>query len=152
LFRREVDYDNYDWETETFAVEETVCIPQPLWECLCLQIMGGRTSGNTRWGNLSPQKVRALADLVVACPLEFVGRRTLSDQFINAGGIERKEIDFSNMQSKIHTGLFCCGQVLDVDGSYGGFNFMSAWATGHVAGKSAANYALELQATPSFND
>jgi predicted flavoprotein YhiN len=66
----------------------------------------------------------------------------LLKQLVTAGGVALKEIDMKTMQSKVCPGLFLCGEVIDVDGVTGGFNFMNCWGTGHVAGTNAANFVL----------
>ena len=62
---------------------------------------------------------------------------------MTAGGVTKKEIDFSCMGSKLVPGLFLCGEVVDVDGVTGGYNFQSAWTTGYLAGQSAALSLVE---------
>lgn len=69
--------------------------------------------------------------------LNVVGR-SAGEEFVTAGGIDLKEVDPSTMQSKICPGLFLAGEILDIDGFTGGFNLQSAWATGRLAGQSAA--------------
>jgi len=141
---RFVDYDEYDWETESFKVIETECIPAELWASMT-ESCGAPP--NSIWGKMSPKKVRHLAELVVGCPFEFKGRvaSTASggDPFINAGGILLNEMDMSTMKSKVVENLFCCGQVLDGDASASGFSFMRDFAMGKVAGENAALLALQ---------
>lgn len=63
------------------------------------------------------------------------GKGQFKEEFVTAGGISRKEIDFKTMQSKLHPGLYFCGEVIDIDGVTGGFNFQAAWTTGFIVGK-----------------
>mmetsp|Transcript_25113 Transcript_25113/g.55077 ORF Transcript_25113/g.55077 Transcript_25113/m.55077 type:complete len:551 (-) Transcript_25113:284-1936(-) len=138
LVHEEVDYDNYDFETDTFPMVITECIPTDIWQNLCENC--GATS-NYKWSQMSPKKIRALADLVVGYEFEFEGKFTPEDEYVNAGGISLKEIDLSAMQSKLVDNLIFCGQVLDGDGSHGGFTFMRDFSSGLVAGETAASYA-----------
>jgi predicted flavoprotein YhiN len=149
---REVDYDNYDFETDFFAVSVTECVPPEVWNNLCQMACGGvAITSNTKWGNLSPKKVRALADYIVGCPFEFQGRHDSSSSasaaFVNAGGVRLGELDMTKLSSKVCDGLFCCGQVLDTDGSSIGYNRMADWVTGYTAGVSAANYVMSSRSS-----
>jgi len=67
------------------------------------------------------------------------GRGVFKDEFVTAGGIELKEIDFTRMESRIVPSLFFAGEVINVDGVTGGFNFQNAWSTSWIAGTSIAN-------------
>jgi hypothetical protein len=60
------------------------------------------------------------------------GKTTFKEEFVTCGGVNLKEIDFKTMQSKIVPSLFFCGEVLNIDGITGGFNFQSAWSTAWV--------------------
>jgi len=64
------------------------------------------------------------------------------EEFVTAGGVNLKEVTMAKMESKRVPGLHFCGEVLDVDGVTGGFNFMGCWATGFVAGQSAAAHVV----------
>ena len=63
------------------------------------------------------------------------GKTTFKEEFVTAGGVDLNEVDFNTMQSKKTEGLYFAGEVLDVDGVTGGFNFQAAWSTGFVAAK-----------------
>jgi len=98
---------------------------------------------DTVWGGASKKLVRKLAQNIVACPLEITGKGTFKEEFVTAGGIPLKEINMKNMESKMCPGLFFCGELINVDGVTGGFNFMNCWSTGYTAGHGAADYCLE---------
>jgi predicted Rossmann fold flavoprotein len=115
-------------------------IPRRLWSSLA--ISSGFTP-ETVWGNASKKLVRSLATNLVACPLEFTGKGTFKEEFVTAGGVSLKEIQMTNMESKKCPGLFFCGELIDVDGVTGGFNFLNCWGTGFVAGHGSADYCLE---------
>jgi hypothetical protein len=63
------------------------------------------------------------------------GKTTFKEEFVTCGGISLSEIDLSSMESKIYKNLYFAGEVIDVDGITGGFNFQAAWTTGFIAGK-----------------
>ena len=66
------------------------------------------------------------------------GKTTFKEEFVTAGGIKLNEIDHNTMMSKVVPNIFFAGEILDVDGVTGGFNFQHAWTSGFVAGKSLA--------------
>jgi len=63
------------------------------------------------------------------------GKTTFKEEFVTCGGVNVSEVDFATMQSKVMPGLYFAGEVLDVDGITGGFNFQAAWTTGFLAGR-----------------
>ena len=65
------------------------------------------------------------------------GKTTFKEEFVNCGGIDLSEINMLTMQSKRHKGIFFAGELLNVDGVTGGFNFQAAWTTGYLAGKNS---------------
>jgi len=83
-----------------------------------------------------------LAELLKALPLTVKGPRPLAEAIVTAGGVNVKEIDPRTMASKKLPGLYFAGELLDVDGYTGGYNLQAAWASGYVAGSSAARYAM----------
>ena len=136
LSHQSINYNEYDWETDSFQTFDTECIPRDLWRGL-LQDCGGVGYGWT-WSKLSPKKCRKLAEAMVGTSLEFSGRS------VTWGGYPfLSEIDMASMESKIVGGLFCCGQVLDGDGSHGSFSLMRSFAMGKMAGESALSYARQ---------
>ena len=64
------------------------------------------------------------------------GKGVFKEEFVTCGGVSLKEIDFRTMESKLSPGLFFAGEVLNIDGITGGYNFQSAWTTGFIAGSS----------------
>lgn len=110
-------------------------IPRRLWQALVLH--SGFTA-ESKWGSASKKSVRRLAQNLVACPLEITSKGTFKEEFVTAGGVDLKEINMKTMESKICPGLFFCGEVINVDGVTGGYNFMNCWSTGFVAGESSS--------------
>jgi predicted Rossmann fold flavoprotein len=115
-------------------------IPRRLWSSLCLE---SGFAPDIVWGNANKKLVRKLATNIAACPLEVTGKGTFKEEFVTAGGVSLKEIDMKTMESKKCPGLFLCGEVINVDGVTGGFNFLNCWGTGFVAGHGAADYCQQ---------
>ncbi|MFM7053459.1 MAG: NAD(P)/FAD-dependent oxidoreductase [Bacteroidota bacterium] len=90
-------------------------------------------------GNLSKQSTNKLVDIIKATKMSVRGKTTFKEEFVTCGGVSLKEIDFKRMESKVVPNLFFAGEVLDIDGVTGGFNFQAAWTTGFIAGTSACN-------------
>ncbi len=88
--------------------------------------------------DLTKVQRRRVLTLLKALPVEITGPRPVEEAIVTSGGVNVKEIDPSTMGSKLLTGLFFAGEVLDVDAYTGGFNLQIAWCTGHLAGCSAA--------------
>jgi predicted flavoprotein YhiN len=115
-------------------------IPRRLWSAIVLA--SGFTEDST-WGMAPKKLVRELATNLVAYPLEFTGKGTFKEEFVTAGGVDLKDINMKTMQSKIVPGLYFCGELINVDGVTGGYNFMNCWSTGYVAGESSVEQLLE---------
>ena len=111
-------------------------IPKRLWSAL-VTVQSG-LSPTAVWGEVSKKHVRALARSLAECVLDLTGKSTYKEEFVTAGGVALPEIDMKTMASKKCDGLFLCGELLNVDGVTGGFNFMNCWSTGHTAGTNAA--------------
>ena len=86
-----------------------------------------------QWAQISKKEVAQLCQALVASQLNISGQNRFKDEFVECGGVALNEIDFKTMESKICPGLFFAGEILDVDGITGGFNFQNAWTTGWVA-------------------
>jgi predicted Rossmann fold flavoprotein len=88
----------------------------------------------TRLASLSRDARRTLAHAVCAIPLPIGGSRGFNYAEVTAGGVPLSEVHLNTMESRVCPGLYLCGEILDVDGRIGGYNFQWAWATGHIAG------------------
>lgn len=87
-----------------------------------------------RWAEVSKQEIQTLANHIFATEFKVLGKNRFKDEFVECGGVSLKEIDFKTMESKICPGLYFAGEVLDIDGITGGFNFQAAWTGGFIAG------------------
>lgn len=91
------------------------------------------------WSSLTKEARRRFAKELVASEFRVKGQAMNKDEFVTAGGIALKEINFKTMESRKTPGLYFAGEVMDIDGITGGFNFQSAWTTSRIAGESAAD-------------
>jgi len=104
-----------------------------LWTAL---VLAAGIPETTRWAGLSKAGQNALVAQLTATLFEVSGKSLNKDEFVTCGGVRLSEVDFKTMQSKICPGLFFAGELLDIDGITGGFNFQAAWTTGWIAGQS----------------
>jgi len=110
-------------------------LPQRLWEYL-LQQSG--IHEDMRWADLPAREQNKLIKNICVQEFTVKGKTTFKEEFVTAGGITLNEVDHNTMQSKIVPGLFFVGEVLNIDGITGGFNFQNAWTTGWIAAKAIA--------------
>lgn len=127
-------------DSSGFVEKTLAAIPKRLWSSFVVNGCG--MEATTTWGQVNKKSVRKLAMLMAECELQVTGKGTFKEEFVTAGGVSLKEIDMKTMMSKSCPGFFLCGEVINVDGVTGGFNFMNCWGTGHVAGTSAVDYVL----------
>lgn len=109
-----------------------VDIPKRLWEYLVLK---ADIPLSKSWIELGKKQLQKLAEVLVNDVYTMQGKTTFKEEFVTAGGINLKEVNFKTMESKIIPHLFFCGEVLNIDGITGGFNFQNAWSTGWIAAK-----------------
>lgn len=103
-----------------------------LWEFL---LEKSEISLETRWQELGKKGKNRLINNLVNDVYTVNGKTTFKEEFVTAGGISLDQIDFQTMESKEVSGIFFAGEILDIDGITGGFNFQAAWTTGWIAGK-----------------
>jgi predicted Rossmann fold flavoprotein len=108
-------------------------IPIRLWKQLTQFI------GDKNWGDISKPEMRKLAEELTAGQFEILGKGQFKEEFVTCGGVKLNEVDFKTMQSRVADDLFFAGEVLDIDGITGGFNFQSSWTTGWLAGNALAS-------------
>lgn len=117
-------------------------IPRRLWSAFVLR-SGFDT--DTIWCEAQKKKIRKLAGTVGEFVVDVTGKGVFKEEFVTAGGVSLKDIHMKNMESKKCPDLFFCGEVIDVDGVTGGFNFMNCWSTGFVSGHGAASSVCPVQ-------
>ena len=108
-------------------------LPKRLWEYLLLQC---GINEEVRWGELSAGGQNKLIEALIRDTYTVRGKTTFKEEFVTCGGVSLSEIDPQTMQSKLHPGLHFAGEVMDVDGVTGGYNFQNAWSSGWIAAKS----------------
>lgn len=99
-------------------------------------------SPQIRWKELAGKPLNKLINAMLFDTYEVAGKTTFKEEFVTAGGVDLKEIDFKTMQTKKIPGLFFAGEILDIDGITGGFNFQAAWTTAFIAGKNVGNLEI----------
>ncbi|MBE9116160.1 NAD(P)/FAD-dependent oxidoreductase [Lusitaniella coriacea LEGE 07157] len=107
-------------------------IPKRLWQRL-VEIAG--IERQTPWAELSKKGLNALVGELTQGKYEIQGKGVFKEEFVTCGGIKLQEVDFKTMESRKCPGLYFAGEILDIDGVTGGFNFQSAWTTGWLAGQ-----------------
>jgi len=103
--------------------------PNRLWESL---VFASEISEETNWADLTKKQLQNLALQLTKGEFQVNGKSTFKEEFVTAGGIDLKEINFKTMESKIHDNLFFAGEIINVDAITGGFNFQNAWTGGFI--------------------
>jgi predicted Rossmann fold flavoprotein len=110
-------------------------VPQRLWQKLCAK---ADINDNLVWAEAPSKTINRLLEFLIRCPFEISGKTTFKEEFVTCGGVDLTEIDMETLESKKLPGVYFAGEVLDIDGETGGFNFQSAWTTAFVAAGSMA--------------
>jgi len=112
-----------------------VALPLRLWERL---VDAAHLAPATPWTSVSNDALGALAAQVAEADFAVAGKSTNKEEFVTCGGVRLSEVDFKTMESKRCPGLYFAGELLDIDGLTGGYNFQAAWTTGWLAGQAMA--------------
>jgi predicted Rossmann fold flavoprotein len=110
-------------------------LPSRLWEQL---VLAAGIARDTRWAALSRAAQHQLVQQLIRTELPVTGKSLNKEEFVTCGGVRLAEVNFKTMESRICPGLHFAGELLDIDGITGGFNFQAAWTTGWIAGKAMA--------------
>ncbi|MCT7972398.1 NAD(P)/FAD-dependent oxidoreductase [Laspinema olomoucense] len=108
-------------------------IPRRLWERL-LEAAG--LDSETRWAEISKKAINQVVEEITRGKYQITGKGVFKEEFVTCGGVSLKEVNFKTMESRCCPGLYFAGEVLDIDGVTGGFNFQSAWTTSWLAAQS----------------
>lgn len=103
--------------------------PKRLWESIC---EASSIDANCKWADLSKKQLTDLGNQLTHAQFQVNGKSTFKDEFVTAGGIELKEVNFKTMESKLIPGLYFAGEILNIDAITGGFNFQNAWTGGFI--------------------
>lgn len=115
---------------KTVLRTKAVELPRRLWVNL---VKASGIENDEKWADVSKDKLQNLANELTNGKYMVEGKSTFKDEFVTAGGIDLKEIDFRTFESKLHKNLFFAGEVINVDAITGGFNFQNAWTSGYIA-------------------
>ena len=109
--------------------------PNRLWEKL---VIAAGISPETRWADITKAQLQDLAGQLVNGEFNMNGKSTFKEEFVTAGGVELKEVDFKTMESKLLENLYFAGEIINIDAITGGFNFQNAWTGGYIAAQTIA--------------
>jgi hypothetical protein len=107
--------------------------PNRLWESL---VLASNIQEETKWADLSKIQLQNLANQLTNSSFQVNGKSTFKEEFVTAGGINLKEINFKTMESKLHENLYFAGEIVNIDAVTGGFNFQNAWTSGFILANS----------------
>ena len=110
-------------------------LPARLWEQL---VIAAGVKRDTRWSMITRSGQHSLVQHLIGTELQVTGKSMNKEEFVTCGGVRLNEVNFRTMQSRLCPGLYFAGELLDIDGITGGFNFQSAWTTGWIAGGAMA--------------
>lgn len=134
LYQKLLDVKRQRPRQSPLAHEPLGLLPLRLWKRLAAVAI----QPDETWGDVSIGQLRSVAVQATRCQFDITGKGEFKEEFVTCGGVELKEVNFKTMESRIAPGLHLAGEVLNIDGITGGFNFQSAWTTGWIAGKAMA--------------
>ena len=109
-------------------------IPKRLWQFMLNKL---EIAESQIWNELAKKNKNRLINMLINDEFEVRGKTTFKEEFVSCGGIDLSEINMHTMESKLHKGIYFAGELLNIDGITGGFNFQAAWTTGYLAGKNS---------------
>lgn len=122
-----------DLAKKTIVKSAQFDLPKRLWKKL---VLASDMSPETRWADLNKNQLEALSAQLTKAEFHVHGKSTFKEEFVTAGGIDLKEINFKTFESKLHNDLYFAGEVINVDAVTGGFNFQNAWTGAYIVAKS----------------
>lgn len=120
------------WGKRGLPTAPLFSLPKRLWHYL---IARSGIDPELTWAHLAKAALNRLVQELTQGQYAIAGKGAFKDEFVTCGGIRLQEVDFKTMESRICPGLYFAGEILDIDGITGGFNFQSAWTTGWLAGR-----------------
>ena len=108
-------------------------LPKRLWQKL---VIASNISEDMRWADLTKLQLENLASQLTQAIFDVDGKSTFKEEFVTAGGVDLKEINFKTFESKRYKNLYFAGEVMNVDAVTGGFNFQNAWTSAFIVSKS----------------
>ncbi|BBD66812.1 hypothetical protein NIES4072_59120 [Nostoc commune NIES-4072] len=125
-----------EWGKKAIALHRGVDLPHRLWQYIIAR--AGITTED-RWAEISSKTLNKLVQELTQGQYLINGKGAFKEEFVTCGGVNLKEVNFKTMESRLVPGLYFAGEILDIDGVTGGFNFQSAWTTGYLSGIAMAN-------------
>ncbi len=122
-----------EWAKKAIALHRGVDLPHRLWQYI---VSRADITPEERWAGISNKKLNQLVQELTQGEYLIKGKGVFKEEFVTCGGVNLKEVNFKTMESKLIPGLYFAGEILDIDGVTGGFNFQSAWTTSYLAGNS----------------
>ena len=110
-------------------------LPKRLWENL---VKASEITEETKWADVNKKQLNTLAEQLTNAEFQVNGKSTFKEEFVTAGGIDLKEVNFKTMESKVLPNLFFAGEILNIDAITGGFNFQNAWTDGFIVAENIA--------------
>ena len=104
-------------------------ITNRLWEQI---VLSAAIDAATKWADLTKTQIQKLVNQLTNCEFQVNGKSTFKEEFVTAGGIDLKEINFKTMESKLLKNLYFAGEIVNIDAITGGFNFQNAWTSGFI--------------------
>lgn len=132
LVRKELKTIEAEQANKILANYRPYLLPERLWHYL---LEKSDLSLKKRWGELGKKGINKLIAVLTNDVYSVKGKTTFKEEFVTCGGVSLESIDFNTMQSRVCPNLYFAGEVMDIDGITGGYNFQSAWTTGFIAGK-----------------
>lgn len=120
------------WAKRLIALHRGVDLPHRLWQYIIVR--AGITTED-RWAEISNKTLNQLVQELTQQQFLINGKGAFKEEFVTCGGVHLKEVNFKTMESRLVPGLYFAGEILDIDGVTGGFNFQSAWTTAYLAGQ-----------------
>ncbi len=120
---------------KTVTKKSPLEVQNRLWESL---VLASGIGAETKWADLSKIQLHNLASQLTKGIFQVNGKSTFKEEFVTAGGIDLKEINFKTMESKIHPNLYFAGEIVNIDAITGGFNFQNAWTSGFIVANAIA--------------
>ncbi|UMB60376.1 NAD(P)/FAD-dependent oxidoreductase [Lutibacter sp. A80] len=111
-------------------------IPKRLWEKF---VIDSEIPSDSQWAQLSNSQLETISKQLTQSVFKVHGKSTFKDEFVTAGGVDLKEINFKRFESKLHKNLFFAGEILNIDAVTGGFNFQNAWTSGWIVANAISN-------------
>lgn len=130
--RQQLEKEQYNIEKKLIQNVNPFGLPKRLWAYLLDRV---EIDSNKRWNELGKKDKNRLINVICNDGYAVSGKTTFKEEFVTCGGVDLAEVDFNTMACRKVPGLYFAGEVLNIDGITGGFNFQAAWSTGFVAGR-----------------